>query len=497
MRRGAPRGFHTPILLAFLIGAAIGTAPGAWGADDPEIEPAEKALGDGPDWAMSAGPDEALFGWSVAGAGDVNCDGYDDIIIGSPGFDHLLPQEGLVIVYHGSPEGLSIGPGNWARFGGQEGAQLGFSVAGAGDVNADGCGDIIVGAPGYQHLNSGEGAAWVFHGSAAGLPEDPDNFDFGNQVDAQFGWTVGSAGDVNRDGYDDVFVGAPFYDNPLVDEGTVWVWHGSASGISNLHDWRAEGDEAYVALGYSVAGAGDVNHDLCDDLLVGAIGFSDGQGGEGAAFVWHGTSSGLNLDITGNPGNADWSRDSNQHGAWFGFSVSSAGDVNADGFSDVIIGTPYFDAGEEDEGAAWLYLGSGAGLGFTSVNRDEGNQAFGWFGHGVAGAGDVNNDGRDDVIVGAPFYFAGEGKVWVWHGSPSGISALADWSFANDLENSQLGYSVASAGDVNGDGHDDVIVGAPGVGGSGMAMVFYGGDPGIFGDGFESGDTVRWSATSP
>ncbi len=356
MGGGSLKEFHTPILLAFLTGAAIWLVPGAESDEGPEVELAQKSLDDGPGWIMMSGPDQSLFGWSVAGAGDVNCDGYDDIIIGSPGFDYEFSREGLVLVYHGSGEGLSYGSPNWVWVGGQDGAELGFSVASAGDVNADGCGDIIVGAPGYHHVNPGEGAAWVFHGSPEGLAKEPDNFDFGNQVDAKFGWTVGSAGDVNRDGRDDVFVGAPFYDNPLEDEGTVWVWHGSDSGISNLHDWRAEGDEAHVALGYSVAGAGDVNHDFFDDLLVGAIGYSDGQGGEGAAFVWLGSSSGLNPDIRGNPDNADWSRDSNQSAAWFGYTVSGAGDVNGDGWDDVIVGAPRLD----DSGMVMVFYGQGS-----------------------------------------------------------------------------------------------------------------------------------------
>jgi hypothetical protein len=434
----------------------------------------------------------------VASAGDVNCDGYDDVIIGAPKYRDTLTYEGMVAVYYGSASGLPMHSPQWQRVGGQDGAYLGVSVASAGDVNQDGCSDVIVGAPLFSYAHDHEGGAWLFLGSPLGLSSEAANFDHGGQEDAGFGRSVGCAGDVNNDGYDDVFVTAPWYDNGQNNEGRIWVWHGSPTGISTIHDWRAESNQIACDFGWSAAGAGDVNGDGYDDLVVGANWYSNGEVAEGMALLWYGSASGVNNDVNGTPSNAAWTRDSNTPWALFGSWVSSAGDVNGDGFSDIIIGGPEYTEGQEEEGGAWLYHGSAAGPSVFSDNHDQGNQAFARFGFSVASAGDVDNDGYDEIVVGAPNYDVGvmnEGKMWLWLGSPMGVSALADWSRGGDLQGDNLGYSVASAGDVNGDGYGDVIVGAPFAGDGGMAFVFHGPGPSVFLDDFESGDTARWSRT--
>jgi hypothetical protein len=436
------------------------------------------------DWWLTFGQEGAEFGSSVATAGDVDGDGYSEVIIGAPMYDDGLAEAGAVFVYYGSPGGL-YEFSDWFKTGGQTGAHFGDSAATAGDVNGDGYADVIVGAPGYTDGQEGEGGAWVWHGSADGLEDDWSKHAQGNRAGAAFGLSVATAGDVNGDGYSDVIVGAPLHHLGMgpSEEGVVWVWHGSPDGLQDW-SWRAEGEQLEASLGQSVATAGDVNADGYADVIVGATRYTAGHDSEGAAFVWLGSASGLNGGVYGNPSNAHRHLQINQATARFGWSVSTAGDVNGDGYADVIVGAPYYTNGDGREGGAWLYLGSSGGLSATAANQDEGNQAGAHLGWSVATAGDVNGDGRADVIVGAPDYTVGldqQGRAWLWYGQPTahGISTTNDWRAAGAQREAFFGTSVATAGDVDGDGYSDVIVGAPGhASAAGRCTVYHGGpDP--------------------
>ena len=189
-----------------------------------------------------------------------------------------------------------------------------------------------------------------------------------NQAFAYFGFSVASAGDVNGDGFSDVIVGARLFDNGETDEGRAFVYHGSASGLSTTPNWTAESNQALAWFGSSVASAGDVNGDGFSDVIVGAYLFDNGETNEGRAFVYHGSANGVNNGVPGTPANAAWTAESNQANAQFGSSVASAGDVNGDGFSDVIVGAYWFDNGQTDEGAAFVYYGNG-GIGLRQDIR--------------------------------------------------------------------------------------------------------------------------------
>ncbi|MBK9226722.1 MAG: FG-GAP repeat protein [Ignavibacteria bacterium] len=278
------------------------------------------------------------FGYSVATAGDINGDGFSDVICGAYNYDNPSSNEGAAFVYLGSAIGMSASS-NWNAEGNQAYTNFGLSVSTAGDVNGDGYSDVIVGAYNFDNVQTQEGAAFVFHGSANGLSTFSSWNAEGNQASAEFGNSVSTAGDVNGDGYSDVIVGAFLYDNGQTDEGISFVYYGSASGLSLTSNWTAEGNQAYVSFGSSVSTAGDVNGDGFSDVIVGAYGFTNGQSEEGAAFVYHGSASGLSLT-------SNWNAEGNQANASFGYSVTSAGDVNGDGYSDVIIGATYFENGE-------------------------------------------------------------------------------------------------------------------------------------------------------
>ena len=446
--------------------------------------------------------DMVSFGASVSSAGDLNGDGYADVIVGAPEYDSGDLAEGAAFVFLGSAAGItseSVGTALSRLESDQADARLGGCVAGAGDVNGDGYADVIVGASGYDAGEADEGAAFVFLGSASGIaggdPTASDTQLESNQAVAWLGTSVSGVGDVNGDGYADVIVGAPTYDAGEVDEGAAFLYLGGASGIADggptAADAQLEGDQAGAWFGFSVSGAGDVNGDGYADLIVGASDYAAGESYEGAAFIFLGSASGIS---DGGPATADTQLESNQANAYLGWSVSGAGDVNGDGYADVIVGSAAYEAGETVEGAAFVFLGSASGISdrnpTTADAQIEGDQTYAWLGTSVSGAGDVNGDGYADVIVGAPDYDAGElneGVAVVFLGGAAGIAsgnpATADARLEGDQANASMGESVSGAGDVNGDGYADVIVGASdydaGETDEGAAFVFLGSATGI------------------
>ena len=300
----------------------------------------------------------------------------------------------------------------WSVEANQASARLG-RVASAGDVNGDGYDDVIVGAPQFDDGESDEGLAWVYLGSASGLATNPAWTAESDQAGAHFGTSVSTAGDVNGDGYSDVIVGAPSFDGSQTNGGLARVYHGSGSGLATSPAWTGESDQADAFYGYSVSTAGDVNGDGYSDVIVGAPYFDGSQANVGLARVYHGSANGLATDPA-------WARDSDQADASFGYSVSTAGDVNGDGYSDVIVGAYRYSSGQTSEGRAFVYLGSASGLGSGPAWTAESDQLIAEFGVSVSTAGDVNGDGYSDVIVGAHQYSSGqttEGRAFVYLGN--------------------------------------------------------------------------------
>ena len=199
-------------------------------------------------------------------------------------------------------------------------------------------------------------------------------------MNAWFGNSVATAGDVNGDGFGDVIIGAYNYDNGESDEGRAYVYLGSASGLGASPAWIGESNQVEAYYGYSCATAGDVNSDGFSDVIVGSQFFDNGQETEGRAFVYMGSSTGLSTTPA-------WTAESNQEGGWFGYSVSTAGDVNGDGFSDVVVGAIFYENGQISEGRAYLYNGSATGLALNPAWTSEGNQDGAGYGRMVAPAG--------------------------------------------------------------------------------------------------------------
>jgi PKD repeat protein len=442
-----------------------------------------------PSWTAEGNQGEAWFGFSVGTAGDVNGDGYSDVIVSAIWYDNGESDEGRVYVYYGSGSGLSP-TANWTAEGNQAGAEFGCSVGTAGDVNGDGYSDVIIGARSYSNGESKEGRAFVYYGSASGLSTSANWTAESNHADANFGYSVGTAGDVNGDGYSDIIIGAPHYTGTDTDVSKAYVYYGSASGLNPSAAWMAENTQASARFGWSVATAGDVNHDGYSDVIVGAPYFDNGQTDEGKAFVYHGSASGLSTS-------PNWTAESNQTpeygGAQFGWSVATAGDVNGDGYDDVIIGAnnssydyypdptecPDYYYHDVHGGKTYVYYGSASGLSTSPSWTAGGDRPSAEFGISAGTAGDVNGDGYSDIIVGAWLRgfpgFSDRGAAYIYYGSASGLSTSFDWRVGADSV-AGLGYSVGTAGDVNGDGYIDVIVGVPGYsdGHTGRVYVYYG-----------------------
>lgn len=395
----------------------------------------------------------AYFGSSVSSAGDVNGDGYSDVIIGAVG----NYGGGRAFLYLGSSNGLQHGA-SWTGTANQGNANYGRAVSSAGDVNNDGYSDVIIGASSYDDGQNNEGAAFLYMGSSSGLLHIASWTGQINQAGSQFGWSVSSAGDVNGDGYSDVIVGAQEYTNGHFGEGGAFLYMGSTSGLSPTPSWTGEIDQAEAFFGWSVAGVGDVNRDGYSDVAVGALIYSNGQDQEGAAFLYLGSTSGLSA-------RASWTTEVNQLDAAFGSAIGG-GDINGDGFSDVFVGAYRYESNEVNEGAAFLYLGSPSGLRTTASWTGQANKVSAFFGWSLAAAGDVNGDGYGDLAVGAYNFSDGQpgvGAVMLYNGALTAVPQPTNtWKLTNSSFFTELGACVAAAGDVNGDGYSDIVIGAPG-----------------------------------
>ncbi len=420
-----------------------------------------------PDWQAEINQAGAYFGRSLSSAGDVNGDGFNDVIIGSLNFSNGQSNEGAAFVYHGSGVGLCASP-NWQFESNYANAKFGYYVKKAGDVNGDGFDDVMVSAADYTKGQNREGAVYVFYGSSTGLDTAVSWFAEGNVPDSRFGDQISAAGDVNNDGYDDIVIGAV---ERGVYTGAAYMYLGSSTGLGNTPAWQFNGTQQGAAFGTGISGGGDINGDGFDDIVVGAFWYTNGQANIGQAYVFYGSATGLsssaNLTLQGNTTNIG-----------FGHQSAFAGDVNSDGYDDLLISSNIVSG---QNGRVQLYLGGSSGLNTTASWVLVGTQINEAMGYRLAGLGDANKDGFDDIIVGAYQYTNGEseeGRALVFYGNSFGLDTVAAREYESNQAEANFGLDVAGAGDVNGDGWDDILVGASrydnGQADEGAAFLFYG-----------------------
>jgi len=434
-----------------------------------------------------AGDDES--GYAVAIAGDVNGDGYDDILIGAPLNDDSANNAGQAYLVLGNASGWSMDfnlTDASASFLGEAATdEAGFAVAGAGDVNGDGYDDILIGAHNNDDVPNDAGKTYLILGKASGWAKDTNlanaNASFLGEANGdEAGYSVAGAGDVNGDGYDDILFGAYMNDEgPGNDGGQTYLILGKASGwaqdvsLGNA-DASFWGQAGIDNSGWSVAGAGDVNADGYDDILIGAPLNNEGPGDDsGQTYLIFGKATGWTRDVS--LGTADASFQGQVGDDSSGTSVAGAGDVDGDGYDDFLIGAPLNDEGPGNEGGqSYLIFGKASGWAMDTglANADAsfwGQAGDDYSGSAVAGAGDVNGDGYDDLLIGAlennegPGNEAGQTYLILGKASGWGMDTdlgNADASFWGEAASDFSGVSVAGAGDVNGDGYDDILIGA-------------------------------------
>ena len=389
------------------------------------------------------------FGTSVRNAFDADGDGFDDVIVGEPLANPNGANSGRARVYSGKTGAILL-----TFEGAHAGDQFGASVAAVQTYSGFVC--LVVGAPGEDNAALVDcGGAYIYAPIAGPPVQHIVGFHSGDRL----GTSVSDAGDVDADGYRDIVVGVPFATLGTQSGGAVFFISGQSL---NLMPAGIAGNQTGGLLGWSVAAAGDVDHDGFDDIIAGAT-FA-GPNNEGEAYIISYPSQVL-FTKTGNVSNSQ-----------FGYSVGGGRDVDHDGWPDFIVGAPYDNTNGVASGRVKVFSGHTG----SQLHNITGQSGF-HFGLSVSLISDVDGDGDDDFIAGSPY---GDhngtletGIVRVF----SGANANIIHSFFGDSAGDHLGWSVCRGGDVNNDGTPDVIAGAPRAApngaDSGLAHVWFMGCP--------------------
>ncbi len=391
-----------------------------------------------PYWRYTIYGDEAReeIGQAISGAGDVNGDGYGDIIIGSRK-NHLNERYGGQAKVIDGTNGALL----YTFYGANEGDSLGIAVSDAGDLNNDGYDDFLIGSRGFDNLPlDNVGKVMVISGASGSVMYSL----YGSNADDRLGISLDNLGDINGDGYDDFIAGSDYADGPLNDSGAVQVH----SGVNGNLLFKIYGYTTYGLFGIAVSHAGDINADGYSDFIVGAPNDNTNGDDAGAVFVYSGVDGSLLYSVYGTTDDQ------------LGSSVSSAGDINNDGYDDFIAGAPVSYNGSIYIGFGYARVYSGFdGSVIHSIYGDYGD----YLGRDVSNAGDINADGYDDFFIGVygdddAGDKAGSARIY------SGLDARLLYQLNGSNGLVELGYSVDIVDDIDGDGHPDFITGATGDG---------------------------------
>jgi hypothetical protein len=393
------------------------------------------------------------FGNAVAGVPDVDGDGVPDLVIGAVSeASGTAGVAGRAYVFSGASGGLirvHQSPNE------EDGGQFGIVVSGVPDVDGDGRGDVLIGArfesPGSSPVRAGR--SYLFSGATGALLRE---FVSPNQAADGFFGIVAGLPDVDGDGRGDILIGAANEGPPPspAGAGRAYLFSGSTGAL--LHTLASPNEEAGGLFGHTVAAVPDADGDGLTDLLVGAD-FEDpgtSPNDAGRAYLFSSVSGAL-LHQLQSP--------NEEAGGFFGGALAGVPDVDGDGRGDVIVGADFEDpdSSPTDAGRAYVFSGTTGALLHTLASPAE--EETSRFGFGVAGLGDLDGDGRGDILVGVPFEDPGTGPLDAGRAYLfSGAAGLLRGTLASPAEmaDGRFGESVAGLGDVDGDGVADVVVGA-------------------------------------
>lgn len=419
----------------------------------------------------------ARLGKRLAAVGDMNGDGYADLVATSLGTDNgNSTRSESVHLFLGSAAGLSSIP-VWSYTLSNLSTSSDLRVAAIGDVNDDGYADLLIGAPNHpgENADSNNGSVLLFLGGSQGPASTPDFQVISGSKGAQLGSSVAGLGDVNGDGLPDFGYGAPFAESGSnnANEGFIYLHFGSTSGISTSPAWSGESNQTGGQLGCGLSRAGDVNGDGYDDILAGACFYDNPESDEGQIRIYFGNASKPSTT-------PDWVADGDSASLFAGAVIASAGDFNADGYDDVLFGVTGSDEQQTNSGLVRLYFGSATGPEATSGWSFSYYQKDSGWAESLVGAFDLTGDGIDDVLMGASLYdnsnVKDAGRVALFEGAPRLLSQQPLWTLDGSVSGALFGAGMARVGDVSGDGCSELVIGAPGIAnpetGEGQLLVY-------------------------
>ena len=425
----------------------------AW-AEDPELVLEPSSVN-----AVGRSLGFSSYGYTLAGAGDVNGDGFDDVMVGAWEGD-------AAFLFLGSPGGVDLSTetkltsawdAGWIGFG--------MGMAAAGDLDGDGYGDLAIGATGGgDSTGSSAGAVLLFSGSPIGVdpseqvrlhPQDP-----GSYVDNVFGGSVGAAGDIDADGFDDLIVGAWNYYRDDESIGAAYLYFGSTSGLSPASEVLLLRSDAtnYDDFGFEVAGGRDLDGDGIQDVVVSCADGDITSGGWeyrfwcSTIYVYPGGTRAMDevepialraTDISSEEELEDYAHD-----------IALPGDIDGDGYEDLL---------SSAENRAYMYYGSAEGPTVESEQRIEaqGEDSPNTFAEVVTGVGDLDGDGFQDIGIQC-LWIGTRSATCLYFGSAGGVELSSERIIESPVAplGENFGWGLAGVGDVNGDGRSDFLVGA-------------------------------------
>jgi anti-sigma regulatory factor (Ser/Thr protein kinase) len=370
-----------------------------------------------PSWVCDSPVENGVFGRALNGIGDVNGDGLIDIVVFALRPNDPNRNDGVVYIYHGRKNLPSSEPSKTLLLNELESA-FGDSLSTECDINGDGFNDLVVTAPRFSKNHHEEGMVRIYLGSPQGIRSEIAWEYYGGKLDSQCGRSLALVGDVNGDGFRDLLVGAPGRGAPSINSGRTLLFLGRTNLLEGEPAWIIDAPEGALHFGEEVAAMGDLNGDGHADFLVSAPGSGPRTLSPGHVFLYLGSSD-------SSAPKPNWTAHGEHPKARFGAGIAKAGDVNKDGFTDIIISSPGFGKTEKQQGRVYLFLGSATGINTFPSWIAEGKRQcqIGW---AISGDRDLNGDGFSDFVVGSPYFADPEqhsflpGRVDVFYGAPTG-----------------------------------------------------------------------------